>query len=52
HNPTNKKKTKKKTLHPNCQQPFQILKSFIAINYFYHHDHGLISKKRVEFVIA
>ncbi|POP42517.1 hypothetical protein CHU32_20430 [Superficieibacter electus] len=36
---------------PDCQQPLQVLKACGAIDYFCQHGHGLISKKRVEFVI-
>ncbi|WP_312074362.1 zinc ribbon domain-containing protein [Atlantibacter sp.] len=35
---------------PDCHQPLQVLKACGAIDYFCQHGHGLISKKRVEFV--
>ncbi len=35
---------------PDCQQPLQVLKACGAVDYFCQHGHGLISKKRVEFV--
>ncbi|AKK39936.1 hypothetical protein GA254_10230 [Escherichia coli] len=37
---------------PECHQPLQVLKACGAVDYFCQHGHGLISKKRVEFVIA
>ncbi len=39
-------------LCPECHQPLQVLKACGAVDYFCQHGHGLISKKRVEFVIA
>ncbi|MFD1801867.1 zinc ribbon domain-containing protein [Mixta tenebrionis] len=35
---------------PVCHQPLQVLKACGATDYFCQHGHGLISKKRVEFV--
>ncbi|NBD01389.1 hypothetical protein GV764_20515 [Atlantibacter hermannii] len=35
---------------PDCHQPLQVLKACGAVDYFCQHGHGLISKKRVEFV--
>ena len=37
---------------PECHQPLQVLKACGAVDYFCQNDHGLISKKRVEFVRA
>ena len=39
-------------LCPDCHQPLQVLKACGAVDYFCQHDHGLISKKRVEFIVA
>lgn len=36
---------------PDCHQPLQVLKACGAVDYFCQNSHGLISKKRVEFVI-
>lgn len=36
---------------PDCHQPLQVLKACGAVDYFCQHGHGLISKKRVEFVL-
>lgn len=36
---------------PDCHQPLQVLKACGAVDYFCQNGHGLISKKRVEFVI-
>ncbi|MGI3453244.1 zinc-ribbon domain-containing protein, partial [Citrobacter arsenatis] len=33
-----------------CHQPLQVLKACGAVDYFCQNGHGLISKKRVEFV--
>nr|2JNE_A Chain A, Hypothetical protein yfgJ [Escherichia coli] len=41
-----------KALCPDCHQPLQVLKACGAVDYFCQHGHGLISKKRVEFVLA
>ena len=41
-----------KALCPDCHQPLQVLKACGAVDYFCPHGHGLISKKRVEFVLA
>lgn len=38
-------------LCPECHQPLQVLKACGAVDYFCHNGHGLISKKRVEFVL-
>ncbi len=35
---------------PDCHQPLQVLKACGAVDYFCQNGHGLISKKRVEFV--
>lgn len=35
---------------PDCHQPLQVLKACGAVDYFCQHGHGLISKKRVEFM--
>ncbi|WP_020078182.1 zinc ribbon domain-containing protein [Klebsiella aerogenes] len=35
---------------PDCHQPLEVLKACGAVDYFCQHGHGLISKKRVEFV--
>ena len=35
---------------PECHQPLQVLKACGAVDYFCQNGHGLISKKRVEFV--
>jgi hypothetical protein len=37
---------------PECHQPLQVLKACGAVDYFCQNGHGLISKKRVEFVPA
>ena len=37
---------------PDCHQPLQVLKACGAVDYFCQNGHGLISKKRVEFVRA
>lgn len=37
-------------LCPDCHQPLDVLKACGAVDYFCQHGHGLISKKRVEFV--
>ena len=37
---------------PECHQPLQVLKACGAVDYFCQTGHGLISKKRVEFVPA
>ena len=37
---------------PECNQPLQVLKACGAVDYFCQNGHGLISKKRVEFVRA
>ena len=37
---------------PECHQPLQVLKACGAVDYFCQKGHGLISKKRVEFVRA
>ena len=41
-----------KALCPDCHQPLQVLKACGAVDYFCQHGHGLISKKRAEFVLA
>ncbi|MEC5343073.1 zinc ribbon domain-containing protein [Brenneria populi] len=35
---------------PECRQLLQVLKACGAVDYFCQNGHGLISKKRVEFV--
>lgn len=35
---------------PECHRPLQVLKACGAVDYFCQNGHGLISKKRVEFV--
>ncbi len=35
---------------PDCHQPLEVLKACGAVDYFCCNGHGLISKKRVEFV--
>ncbi|QKJ88215.1 hypothetical protein PMPD1_3292 [Paramixta manurensis] len=37
---------------PDCGQPLEVLKACGAVDYFCQHGHGLISKKRVVFVVA
>ena len=37
---------------PECHQPLQVLKACGAVDYFCQNGHGLISKKRVEFIPA
>ncbi|EAW4590651.1 hypothetical protein FE170_06525 [Salmonella enterica] len=37
---------------PDCRQPLQVLKACGAVDYFCQNGHGLISKKRVNFVIS
>ncbi|WPU24132.1 zinc ribbon domain-containing protein [Cedecea neteri] len=39
-------------LCPDCHKPLQVLKACGAVDYFCQNGHGLISKKRVEFVPA
>lgn len=39
-------------LCPDCRQPLQVLKACGAVDYFCQNGHGLISKKRVNFVIS
>ena len=36
---------------PECHQPLQVLKACGAVDYFCQNGHGLISKKRVGFVL-
>lgn len=40
----------RQALCPQCRQPLQVLKACGAVDYFCQNGHGLISKKRVEFV--
>ncbi|KNC88924.1 zinc ribbon domain-containing protein [Trabulsiella odontotermitis] len=35
---------------PECHKPLEMLKACGAVDYFCQNGHGLISKKRVEFV--
>lgn len=35
---------------PDCHQPLEVLRACGAVDYFCRNGHGLISKKRVEFV--
>lgn len=37
-------------LCPDCHKPLQVLKACGAVDYFCQNGHGLISKKRVEFI--
>lgn len=37
---------------PDCHKPLQVLKACGAVDYFCQNGHGLISKKRVEFVVT
>lgn len=37
---------------PDCRQPLQVLKACGAVDYFCQNGQGLISKKRVNFVIS
>ncbi|BDH32457.1 hypothetical protein TRECRb50_12730 [Escherichia coli] len=37
-------------LCPDCHQPLQVLKACGAVDYFCQNGHGLISKKRIEFL--
>ena len=37
---------------PDCHQPLQVLKACGAVDDFCHNGHGLMSKKRVEFVLS
>ncbi|WP_227319154.1 zinc ribbon domain-containing protein [Cedecea davisae] len=37
-------------LCPDCHKPLEVLKACGAVDYFCQNGHGLISKKRVEFV--
>lgn len=36
---------------PDCHQPLQVLKACGAVDYFCQNGHGLISRKRVEFIL-
>lgn len=40
----------KQAICPDCRQPVQILKACGAVDYFCPAGHGLISKKRIEFL--
>ena len=40
-----------RALCPECQQPLEVLKACGAVDYFFLLFHGLISKKRVVFVL-
>lgn len=35
---------------PECHQSLEVLKACGAVDYFCQHGHGMISRKRVEFV--
>ncbi|MDG1644739.1 hypothetical protein DA718_07550 [Klebsiella huaxiensis] len=35
---------------PDCHKPLEVLKACGAVDYFCQNGHGLISKKRVEWV--
>ena len=37
---------------PECHQPLEVLKACGAVDYFCQHGHGLVSKKRVEYVLV
>lgn len=39
-------------LCPECHKPLEVLKACGAVDYFCQNGHGLISKKRVEFVVV
>lgn len=39
-------------LCPDCHKPLQVLKACGAVDYFCQNGHGLVSKKRVEFIPA
>ncbi|MGU3413900.1 zinc ribbon domain-containing protein [Enterobacteriaceae bacterium C34A] len=39
-------------LCPECHKPLEVLKACGAVDYFCQNGHGLISKKRVAFVVA
>lgn len=39
-------------LCPECHQPLEVLKACGAVDYFCQNGHGLVSKKRVEFVLS
>lgn len=39
-------------LCPECHKPLEVLKACGAVDYFCQNGHGLISKKRVEFIAA
>jgi predicted amidophosphoribosyltransferase len=39
-------------LCPDCHKPLEVLKACGAVDYFCQNGHGLISKKRVEFVVV
>ncbi|HHG8771737.1 TPA: zinc ribbon domain-containing protein [Raoultella planticola] len=36
---------------PECRRPLEVLKACGAVDYFCQNGHGLISKKRVEYVL-
>lgn len=35
---------------PDCHKPLQVLKACGAVDYFCQNGHGMISRKRVEFL--
>ena len=37
---------------PECHKPLEVLKACGAVDYFCQNGHGLVSKKRVEWVPA
>lgn len=41
---------KREAVCPDCHKPLQVLKACGAVDYFCQNGHGLISKKRVEFI--
>ena len=43
-------RTERNARCPECHQPLEVLKACGAVDYFCQHGHGLISKKRVEFI--
>ncbi|UHM89262.1 zinc ribbon domain-containing protein [Rahnella victoriana] len=43
---------KQTALCPDCQQPLQELKACGAVDYFCQNGHGMISKKRVQFIYS
>lgn len=46
------KKMTRQACCPDCHKPLQVLKACGAVDYFCQNGHGLISKKRVEFIVT